>query len=414
MAADRTPRRWYQFSVRTMFLGLALISLPLGYVAWEREQCRRGEVTLEMIHRHRGPITGDFPDFLNELGDLSRRRPEWLKTVLGNDRFRHILSVWLEGGSLTDAELRQLEALPNLRDLTIDAAEISPHGLSQLRGLNRLEEFAFVRVRNTKTSAESWEVLSEWQQLCELSIDGSDFRNEDAPSLSVLRGLKRLQLSRTKITDAGLAGIAPLTDLEVLDLSGTEITDAGLKHLSNLRNLRVLNLARTKVRGPGLVHLAALPKLESLNLFHSGVTDEGLVSLAGFTRLEGLGLNRTEVTDAGLSHLAGLTKLKRLGLRGTKVTDAGLVNLSDLTNLESLDLSKTGLSDKGLVHLRRLKNVKVLFLRGSNVADAGTKSFATLLPETVLDYDGVNPFTARSFRVTDDAFSWGEADPFDD
>ena len=412
MAAARIRRRWYQFSVRTMFLVLALTSLPLSYVAWEREQCRRGEAARKMIHRHDSPnlLGDDFEDLLDEFGDVSYRRPEWLKAVLGNDRFRRVHSVWLDSGTLTEVEMRQLEALPNLRDLTIYRVDITPQGLSQLRGLIRLERFAFVH--NAKTSADSWEVLSDWQQLCELSFDGSDFRNEDVPSLSVLKSLKRLQLSGTKITDAGLKGIAPLTDLEVLDLSGTEVTDAGLKHLSNLLNLRVLNLAETKVRGSGLVHLAALPKLESLNLSRCGVKEEGLASLAGFSRLEGLGLSRTELTDAGLSRLTGLTSLKRLGLRRTNVTDVGMTFLRELSNLEKLDLSKTALSDKGLVQLGRLTNLKTLFLRGSNITDAGTKNFASLLPETVLDSDGSDPFSPGSFRVTEDGFSWGEDNPF--
>src|SRR5436190_10979545 len=39
---DKPKRRWYQFSLLTMLVVLTLTSVPLGYIAWEREECRRG------------------------------------------------------------------------------------------------------------------------------------------------------------------------------------------------------------------------------------------------------------------------------------------------------------------------------------------------------------------------------------
>ena len=50
--------------------------------------------------------------------------------------------------------------------------------------------------------------------------------------------LETLDLSRTKVGDAGLAGLEGLDRLRSLDLKGTGVTDAGLAHLSGLPGSR--------------------------------------------------------------------------------------------------------------------------------------------------------------------------------
>ena len=64
--------------------------------------------------------------------------------------------------------------------------------------------------------------------------------------------LKRLHLSVTRITDAGLVHLAGLTSLELLDLSRTRVTDAGLVHLAGLTNLKVVDLSGTRITDEGV------------------------------------------------------------------------------------------------------------------------------------------------------------------
>src|SRR5262245_8932972 len=59
-----------------------------------------------------------------------------------------------------------------------------------------------------------------------------------AGHLKQLPKLRRLDLSSTQITDAGLAHLKDLKSLEDLVLSVTKITDAGLVHLKGLTNLK--------------------------------------------------------------------------------------------------------------------------------------------------------------------------------
>ena len=75
--------------------------------------------------------------------------------------------------------------------------------------------------------------------------------------------LQYLQLSGTRVTNAGLSHLGKLTGLKVLWLYDTPISDIGLVHLRGLTGLRVLNLRSTMVSASGVDALqAALPQCE--------------------------------------------------------------------------------------------------------------------------------------------------------
>ena len=54
----------------------------------------------------------------------------------------------------------------------------------------------------------------------------------------MLQSLVKLDLSETKIMDAGLKELFKASSLQTLDLGYTEVTDAGLKVLSTLKSLQ--------------------------------------------------------------------------------------------------------------------------------------------------------------------------------
>jgi len=72
---------------------------------------------------------------------------------------------------------------------------------------------------------------------------------------------------------------SPGKPLVSVDLSDTKVSDAGLVHLKGLTKLQSLSLISTKVTDAGLVHLKGLTKLQSLNLSFSKVTDAGVKDL---------------------------------------------------------------------------------------------------------------------------------------
>jgi hypothetical protein len=104
--------------------------------------------------------------------------------------------------------------------------------------------------------------------------------------------------------DKELAELAPLLgNIAWLDLSRTKVSDAGLKSLSMAARLVRLDLHATAVTDAGLGSLKEAKELRSLNLYGTAVSDAGLAELEGMSALEDLYLRDTKVTEAGIAKL---------------------------------------------------------------------------------------------------------------
>src|SRR5262249_56995098 len=77
-----------------------------------------------------------------------------------------------------------------------------------------------------------------------------------------------VNLTRSKIADAGLKELKELKSLQTLNLFQTKVTDAGLKELKELKSLQTLNLSQTNVTDAGLKELKELKSLQSLDRSH--------------------------------------------------------------------------------------------------------------------------------------------------
>jgi len=99
----------------------------------------------------------------------------------------------------------------------------------------------------------------------ELRLNVTPQASTDLSPLAALQGddLQYLQLSGTRVNNAGLAHLKGLTGLRVLWLYDTQVSDMGLVHLQGLTGLRVLNLRSTLVSVGGVDALQqALPQCE--------------------------------------------------------------------------------------------------------------------------------------------------------
>ena len=129
-------------------------------------------------------------------------------------------------------------------------------------------------IRNSESTAENyafWESWGEARGVVTIPA-GKDLRlvvgpqsATDLSPLSTFRpdDLQYLQLSGTRVSNAGLAHFRHLTGLKVLWLYDTPISDAGLVHLRGLTGLRVLNLRSTLTSTAAVDALQdALPQCE--------------------------------------------------------------------------------------------------------------------------------------------------------
>jgi hypothetical protein len=111
-------------------------------------------------------------------------------------------------------------------------------------------------------------------------------------------------------------------------LDRTLVGDRDLESLSGLESrLRRINFSRTEITDEGLEQLSRMEKLEQLRLSSPRITDEGLACLRRLEHVRFLHLIDIPITDAGLEHLHALKSLESLYLDGTKVTDDGIQRL---------------------------------------------------------------------------------------
>ncbi|MBL8211505.1 MAG: hypothetical protein JNK87_12365 [Bryobacterales bacterium] len=201
-------------------------------------------------------------------------------------------------------------------------------------------------------------------------------------SLALLLSAAEADLAHSWITDADLRRVARQADLTKLDLSGTKITDAGLQHLKTLKNIRELNLHYAEyISEDGLAVLKTFPQLEVLNLRGTRVTSKVFEHIAHLKNLRDLDLGFTEITDDGFEALLELPKLERLVIGGNRLTGECLNMLRQVSTLRDLDVGGTqrvdsglwglSLTDENLARLGALKQLRRLTLAAATISDRG-------------------------------------------
>jgi Leucine-rich repeat (LRR) protein len=251
--------------------------------------------------------------------------------------------------------------------------------------------------------------------IIEISLARTWATNQDIERVVEIKGLKRLDLSFTLVSDPGIERLQQLRHLEELTLDTTEaITDAAANYLRANKNLHKLVLRGTDITDVGMPHLAQLTALRSLDLSHTMVGDVGLESLPALSQLEELNLGGTRITGRNLNFLKLLPKLKKLSFNGIQrrnaracwtplITDLDLDTISLLSGLEELNLGigvslgRTGvavgpsvgegtcqvtggiqLTDLGLAKLAKLTKLKRLDVSGAKITAAGLSALKNL------------------------------------
>ncbi len=116
--------------------------------------------------------------------------------------------------------------------------------------------------------------------LPKLGLDASESHLIDA-DLDLFRGasLCVVDISQTRVTDAGVSQLADCEELVYLDAYDTPIGDAALKALSPLPRLRFLFLPGTRVTDEGLKSLYGISTLRVVHLGGCPVTPPGIAAL---------------------------------------------------------------------------------------------------------------------------------------
>jgi len=205
---------------------------------------------------------GEKPEFLLALkpDDLYALN---LSNTAANDgtcKFLHRLSglvnLNLGYSDVGDDGVKQLAALPNLRDLDLQATRITDASAATL---SHLHPDRLVLSRTTITDAMVAALAHSDLKTIELTQDAITDRTFG--SLRSMSHLKKAYLESTPITDAGFRKLAGMKSLRELDLrNDPHITDASVSVLSTLTGLKDLDVRRSGITAAGVQRLQnALP-----------------------------------------------------------------------------------------------------------------------------------------------------------
>lgn len=228
----------------------------------------------------------------------------------------------LHNTQVSDAGVAALGGLPKLKRLGLNNTYVEGAAFAKWPATAVLEELSLLGAPAGDAAMPGIARLRHLQRLV--------LAESDVTGVGLL-ALTSLPLIELDLSAADVGDDAPLdrfTSLRSLRLRDTRISDATLKQtLGALRSLETLDLGRTRISNAGMDGLAALTTLRSLNLAYAELDDAGLRKLAPLQQLETLNLDSTHVTDAGVAPLSGFGKLRQLDLYHSLLTADGVAKL---------------------------------------------------------------------------------------
>ena len=246
-----------------------------------------------------------------------------------------------------------------------------------------------------------------------LVLSSPRIKDGELKCLSRVPQLADLDLSRSSVTDAGMAYIGELHTLQALDLNDTAITDEAFRHLSTLKHLRWLAADTTAITGDCFRHLADLPQLQWICVYKTQIRSLNLNG--GFPKLLTVDLSDCPVEEI---RIAGLPCLHKLTLYSKELSR---VHLADLPELQALCINRCDegqLEPRGRVFLKLSKLPNLISLAVYARIDAADLSpLDTMHKLRFLYVDGVDAsgsFLEKAGRLPSSggtgAASYGERD----
>jgi hypothetical protein len=354
------PAKWPQFSLRTLFITVTLVSITLGWYIPRVQNERRAA---DAVRAAGGNVVYDWqirPENCPSDYQSDPPGPNLLRTLFGAHWFDSIAKVELNGDPLRSGKNRfelvapHLLRLGGLRELRLWMAKLDQDNFQAIGTLPQLEVLSIglrdeLTPENTRelakitslqklhldkahVSAQALRELARLPNLVELNIscdayypqtgevvDEYRLRDDDAEAIGEFRNLRTLMLFETKITDTGLAHLCKNSQLECLVVSSFQITSASFAEVAKLERMRHLGTWAWKIDDADFQQLASLPNLTSLGLITRSVTDESIPYIVQLPHIKRLQFTGDAITDAGLPHLQRLTDLESLQMQHTAV-----------------------------------------------------------------------------------------------
>jgi hypothetical protein len=212
-----------------------------------------------------------------------------------------LLAIDLSCTCVTDTGLRHLAHLPNLRRLELCGTDIDGRGLSYLGGLTELSS---LRLDSTNINDAGLQSMPELPNLQLLFLSGTRITDAGIPHLSRFPGLMVLGLGRTAVTGRGFKDFASHSNWHLnISLEHCPVDDEGLRQIVSVPGVSELDLSHTRITDAGLEYLDELVRSDDSDcdvyLGCTSISDAGFLRLRGAKRRLVLHAGGTAVTETG-------------------------------------------------------------------------------------------------------------------
>ncbi len=259
--------------------------------------------------------------------------------------------------------------------LALPSVEKRDETLKQVAELKEgLDAITTLDLTRSGVSDEGMKSLLAFPKLAELNLSDTRVSNAGLASVAEVKSLRALKVANQRgVDDLGIKALAPLKDLESLTVNGCAVTDTVLPILAEFEGLQVLNLSgNTDIYGRDFKVLASQGAFRNLRELHVGGSRfgyYGLEQINKLSKLEVLRASGCELAGAAINGLAGCDRLKVLDLSRNLLQDDNIKGVSRLKGLEELRLGGTNVTDDCLNSLKTMKNLKILDLGETRVTE---------------------------------------------
>jgi hypothetical protein len=223
-AMSKPKLRWFQYSLRSLFILMFLVAIASSWVAVKMGQAKRQKEFVRQIRKIGGLVVYDYDGKSHydlKSQEFQPPQPKWMIDLMGDDFFNNIVSVGVYPSN-------NKSGLDNIKDVSLPGTKITDVGLENLKELKQLQTLDLTDTAVTDVGLIHLKGLSH---IKDLVLMGTKITNEGLKNLKGMEHLKKLDLRRTTITDACLDNLKDLRQLQRLDLGNTKVTDAGVAKL---------------------------------------------------------------------------------------------------------------------------------------------------------------------------------------
>ncbi len=353
----------------------------------------------------------DIPSLRTLKIDTQRFNDRGMENISSLTQLENFNAHWIEG--ITDRGAAYLKNMPSLKSLDIGHAKLTDRAM---RDLNQIHTLEYLRLPNYGLTDAGLKHVTELQNLRNIWVGCSSLSpltDESLYSVSQLKNLEVLSIGGAGLTDGGMKHVAKLTNLKRLSLFySKQLTDKGLAELAELESLTEFSLGSgTKVSVSGLKSLNRLKKLKVLRLrgIHQG---NSVMDISGLTNLERLTIllhvkrkGNSIVSDSFRNEdwacLANINGLKKLQICGVGINDGGMKYLSGLTNLKYLNIICRGesrITDEGLKYLVNMNGLYRLHIKDGHFTDKALGYLDDLPSLSWLELTSDFAFSSKTIR----------------